>query len=840
MPTTVIFPAMNRHLSIAMFALASALQAADGHDFFEAKVRPLLIERCYECHSHEQKIKAGLALDSRPGWEKGGDSGPAIVPGQPAESLLLQAVGYADKDLQMPPKEKLPEAEIAILREWIAMGAPDPRAAPPREKAAAPAGMSVEDGRQFWAFVPPQPQRVPKVKNARWPRGDIDRFVLAKLEEKKFAPSPDADPHTFLRRLTFDLTGLPPTPAEIDAFVAAARRDPDAAIAAAVDRLLASPAFGERWARHWFDLALYADHVSSTGLLPDYDAWRYRDYVIAAFNGDKPWDQFVREQIAGDLLPARDDRERRERIVATAFLTHGPIQAINQYKDQLRWDIVDMQVAKIGQVFMGQTLHCARCHDHKFDPVPQRDYYALAGILQNITVLNGFAGSSKVFSDVIRRVLPQLPEDDDMILKATEAFDRKTTALEAAAAEKKSAVAALEKQMDELKGADPKPGDFTTRMDALKAKLTAARAASNRAGAAVTSHVKGNAPKPPQIVAANEPASPTDARITIRGQASQLGEEVPRGFLQVASVKPPPPIPDGASGRLQLAEWLTDPSHPLVARVFVNRVWHHLFGAGIVKSVDYFGVRGERPTHPELLDWLALRFVREGWSVKRLVREIAVSRTYRLGSQPVPSTANAADQDPTNAFLWRANARRLEGEAFRDALLAISGRLDPARGGPAVLDYQFNSGAVANFSVVKGDGAPPPEIANRRSIYLPVVRRGAKWSEGLRLLDAPSSTDVTGARPVSTVPTQSLYLLNSPLVIEQARLAARRLLEGAVESDAQRVRDFYRLALGRPAREAEVTAALDFVNATSVTSRPEAWAQFCHAILVCNEFLFRL
>jgi hypothetical protein len=814
-----------------LFASRAAAADQAGIDFFERKIRPVLVEHCYGCHSETaKKLRGGLLLDSRDGLRKGGDSGPAIEPGRPDRSLLIKAVRYTDEHLRMPPKGKLPDTLLADLEAWVKRGAPDPREAATSGKGK-PSGFDPETGRRHWAFQPLRKSPVPTVKDVAWPGSDIDRFLLARLEAKGLRPARKADRHTLLRRVTFDLTGLPPTSEEIAAFVA--DRSPQA-FERVVDRLLASPGFGDHWGRHWLDLAQYADTVSVDRLFPDKNAWRYRDYVIRVFNEDRPFNQFIREQIAGDLLPAKNDRECAENIVATAFLTHGPIQTINQFKEQLRWDIVDNQVGKVGQVFLGLTVACARCHDHKFDPIPQKDYYALAGIFQNLRLLKGFLGDSKVFSEWVRVPLPESREERVRRDRATAEHARVRADFERQLQQERDHLQQLEAK-EKKAAAGEKP--------ALEKQLNAVRLKVAQLDDRLMDHVKGTVPEPPSLFAAHELSPPTNARVTVRGNAYQLGPEVPRGFLRVATAGRAPAIPPQTSGRLQLAEWLTDPKNPLTARVAVNRLWHHIFGAGLVRSVDNFGRRGDRPTHPELLDYLALRFMDEGWSVKRMVRALVLSRAYRMASD---HNATAFALDPDNKHLWRMSRRRLEAEAIRDAVLQVSGQLDRGRGGPSLPPAGWLPGAVNNYVMIKGEPSPPASIANRRTVYLPVFRRPPPWADGLMLFDAPTPSVITGARSETTVPTQSLYLLNAPFLIEQGGKAAGRLLARKDLSDAGRVEACYLEALGRPARAEEVERALGFIQRLSIAdgtpsaeARREAWGLFCHTVYASNEFLMR-
>jgi hypothetical protein len=703
--------------------------------FFEQKIRPVLDAHCLQCHSAlargARKLKGGLYLDTRDGVRKGGASGPVLVPHKAADSLLIKALRY-DDDVRMPPKGKLPDSVIADFEKWVNMGAPDPRQGP--AGVGKPVGMSVEEGCRFWAYRPPKPPAIPAVKAADWPLDAIDRFVLAKLEAKGLKPAPEADRPTLARRLYYDLTGLPPTPEDVDAF--AGDTDPRA-YEKLVDRLLASPPFGERWGRHWLDIARYAESVTLRGLIFK-EAWRYRDYVIDSFNRDVPFDRFVREQIAGDLLPAATPADRRRQLVATTFLALGNTNLEEQDKKQLRMDVVDEQLDVIGKGLLAQTVTCARCHDHKFDPIPTCDYYALAGILRNVKAME--------HANVSRWVEVPLPAD---------------------------------------------PGE--------EAELKRLRDAG---------------PKRPMVMTVVEEQQIEDARVHVRGSVHNLGPAVPRGFLQVATPGPAPALPKGQSGRRELAEWIVSPENPLTARVIVNRAWHWLFGAGIVRTTDNFGTTGERPSHPELLDHLAVSFVADGWSVKKLIRRIVLSRTYRQ------SAAGDGSADPDNLLFGRANRRRLGAECIRDTMLHVSGQLSQRRGGPTF---------PASLSADYGYQAAAP----CRSVYLPMFRNALP--EILELFDAADPSLVTGRRNVSTTAPQALFLMNHPFPAEQARHAAVRLLGEKLADDDARVIRAYRLTLGRAPTAAEQQVAAKFLHGREPH---EAWALLLHALFASADFRY--
>ena len=908
--------------------------------FFEQKIRPVLVSQCYECHSStalaKKKLKGGLRVDTRDAMLEGGDSGPALEPEKPEESLILEVLRYDDV-VKMPPKRKLSDAVIADFANWIKMGAPDPRRA-----AAAPArreGIDLEAGRKHWAYHPVTGIAPPSVKNREWPRNEIDRFVLAGLEAKGLEPAAAADRAALVRRVYFDLIGLPPTPEQIDAFLA--DRSPTA-YEHLVDRLLASPEFGERWGRHWLDVARFAESLTLRGFLFK-EAWRYRDYVIDAFNRDLPFDRFVREQVAGDLLPASGIEERRRQMVGITFLILGNANLEEQDKEQLRMDVVDDQIDTIGKAFLAQTVGCARCHDHKFDPIPTRDYYALAGILRNVKTLE-HANVSKW----IERPLPLDPPQEAALRKqesevaALEARIKLERArfggmsvsatgplpLESVAGivvddtqAKKVGVWAESRNVatyvgtgyiyDENRGKGeksvtfqpelPRAGDYEVRLsytahpnrseavpvtilcaegektvsvnmrevppiDGRFVSLGRHRFESNGQGYVLVSNegtkgvvvadavvflpadgpqaqdhgddaaaraartrirtwenelnqLRARGPSRAMVMMVVEEAEIGDTRVHVRGSVHSLGDEVPRGFLQVATSGPTPPLPSRESGRRELADWLASNQNPLTARVLVNRAWHWLFGAGLVRTPDNFGTTGERPSHPELLDHLALRFMEDGWSVKALVRRIVVSRTYRLSAL---AKSRALSVDPENRLFGRMNLRRLDAECIRDAILAASGRLQRERGGPGI---PFDLAADYGFK----------HTDEHRSVYEPVFRNALP--ELFNVFDFADPSLVTGRRNVSTVAPQGLFLLNHPFVLEQARHAAKRLLAEPGLDEAGRLDRAYRLALGRSPSLRERTIALE--GLADGPEGPESqWTALFHALFASIDFRY--
>ncbi|WP_406695938.1 PSD1 and planctomycete cytochrome C domain-containing protein [Singulisphaera sp. Ch08] len=751
---------------------SAAAPEQDGNTFFEQKIRPLLVERCYECHSKDaKKIRGGLSLDLKDGWVKGGDLGPSIEPGKPDTSLLIQAVRYDDEDLKMPPKGKLSEHEIALLTQWVAMGAPDPRTG----GAPAPtrAQIDLEAGRNFWAFRAPVDPPIPVVKNAAWPRSGLDRFLLAGIEEKGLQPAPLADKRTLIRRATFDLIGLPPKPEEIDAFLADEAPD---AFDRVVDRLLASPHYGERWGRHWLDVARYADSNGLDENVAYGNSWRYRDYVINAFNQDKPFAQFLREQLAGDLMPVEgDEAATHERLIATGFLSLGPKVLAEVDETKMEMDIVDEQVDTVGRAFMGLTLGCARCHDHKFDPIATTDYYALAGVFRSTKTMETFAKVARWYE------IPLATKQDQARLAehAKQVAAQKATidALARSANEKLKASAGAGFVLPKA----PEPLYPQATKDELKRLRDALSA------------LEKSAPVMPSAMGVTE-GPVADVRVHIRGSHLSLGEKVARRVPTVLASTGAPTFSASQSGRLELARWLTDPAHPLTSRVMVNRIWRWHFGKGLVSTPDNFGALGGRPSHPPLLDWLAQRFVESGWSIKAMHRIIMLSSTYRMSSTFDPK---GVQLDPENLLHWRFSPRRLEAEAIRDALLTVGSRLDPTMGGSllnvANRGYFFDhtSKDATNYDV------------GRRSVYLPIVRN--HLYDAFDLFDYSEAGVTNGDRATTTVAPQALFMMNSELVDQTARTLATELLAPKLSSDADRIGRLYLRAFGRPPEPAEVT-----------------------------------
>ena len=841
-----------RPITALLLAPLSLLAAGDDDLFFESKVRPVLIKRCYDCHSTEKKTKGGLALDTRAGWQHGGDNGPAIIPGDLTKSLVIKAVRYLDKDFAMPPKSRLPADEVAILEEWVKRGAPDPRTDDAAKAAKPKRSIDLEAGRKFWAFQPVANPTAPAVKDSFWPKDPVDRFLLAKIEAKGLKPASDADRHTWIRRVSLDLTGLPATAEEVIAF---ANDNSDSAYAKVVDRLLASPAYGERWARHWLDLTGYADMIGTSNEVFAEHAWRYRDYLIQAFNQDKPFDLFIKEQLAGDLMPASSPEQRASQLVATGFLMVGDLEIVNPDKAKMETDHIDTQLIKIGGAFLGMTMGCARCHDHKFDPVGLEDYYGMAGMLRSSPSSGKMVGFG-VWSTIRSVPLPESPAQLAERQKAEAEHAAKLTAHKAEQArltEENNAVVAKLAALEKTAKATPVAAAPTPKPSPEQDALTKRRdeiAALLKTKASEIQHAEFFKSKAPKAFAMQDDAKPADMPIYVRGNPYAPAAVVPRGALRVASWDKFPAIPAGQSGRLQLAEWITDRRNPLTARVTVNRLWQKLFGEGLVRSVDYFGERGERPSHPELLDHLATRFMADGWSQKRFLRGLVLSHAYRLSSA---NHAEGLSLDPENRLFWRMNRQRLEAEAIRDSLLKVSGELTAKSGGPSLaLEIIENTGGLT------AAGINPPSYHHRKSrpsqdfertVYLPVMRNGPSSADKIRsFFDFVDPASITGQRNQTVMPTQSLFLLNNDLVRKRAGALAKQLIAAHANEDA-RLESLWLRAWNRPITAEERTNARNFLQEiTPLLKTPRApdaletarWQELCHSLLASNAFIYRL
>jgi len=632
-------PRLPTFLILASLTTGVVHAQSDDIEFFETKIRPLLAERCYACHSAKaEKLQAGLHLDRRDTMLEGGDSGPAIVPGQPAESLLIKAVRY--QEYEMPPDRKLADAEIGLLTKWVEMGAPWPDAEP-SAAASRETGYDWDHFRnEHWSFVPVKKPGPPTVQQPTWPRNEIDHFVLARLEEKQLAPNPLAPAHALVRRIYLDLIGIPPTPEHVSRFVAETETDQRRATTRLVNDLLESPHYGQRWGRHWLDVARFSDGYG--GFLDNdvnANAWRYRDWVVAAFNDDMPYGEFIKLQIAGDLIGGR------EQAVATGFFALGPTYRSDggdpDSVAQAKSETLDDRMDTLSRGFLGLTAACARCHDHKFDPIPQQDYYSLAGIFDNSQT----------------RDTPLAPDDE---VKAYDEHQQSINALTKSIADLQNA--AKQHKREAMPDEAQQLADMQAKLEELKESVP---------------------PKYESVHALTDSGS-QDMHIALRGNLRKSGDIAPRRFLRILAGDDAKHFSQG-SGRLELADAIANADNPLTARVLVNRVWQHHFGKAIVRSPSNFGTLGEKPTHPLLLDWLAATFVESGWSIKQLHRQIMTSATYQMSSD-YDEASFAADGD--NRLIWRMSPRRMDVETWRDSLLLVTGELDLGLGGPSIENIQ--------------------------------------------------------------------------------------------------------------------------------------------------------
>ena len=857
----------------ALFGEVHAQEPAATPDqikFFETKIRPVLVEQCYECHAAGAKIvQGGLRVDHREGLLRGGDTGAAIVPGDTEQSPLLAALRY--EDVEMPPKGKLPNAVIKDFEAWIAMGAPDPRRA---DELPVARTIDLDEGRKHWAFQPVTDPQPPVVKDESWPIDTIDRLILAKQESVGVQPVADADRYTWLRRVSLDLTGLPPTPEEIEAFV---RDNSPRACETVVDRLLDSRGFGERWARHWMDLTGYADMIGTSNSVFAEHAWRYRDYLIDAFNKDKPFDRFIREQIAGDLLTASSPQEQAENIIATGFLMLGDVEIVEPDKPKMEADHIDSQVNKIGMAFLGMTLGCARCHDHKFDPVGLDDYYGIAGILRSSPSTHKIPFG--VWSSLNTTELPETPEqlaqrqkieaehaeklsnlktEHQQLTEAKQRIVEQLAKLDKSDTEKKELVAvnqplASDIQLNTSIVEQTRPD--TDASEQFLDKESRAKQRDELTGkikklASEIQHAEFFASKVPKAFAMRDGEHPADMPVYIRGNPYAPGAMMSRSALRVASWEKFPDMPTGQSGRLQLADWLADDRNPLTARVTVNRIWQKLFGEGLVRSVDYFGAHGEVPSHPELLNHLANRFMRDNWSQKQLIRSLVLSRTYRLSSR---NDITATQIDPENKLFWRMNPQRLDAEAIRDSALAVSGELLVSQGGPSlVLENVENTGSLVQSGVNPPNynhRKPRPSQEFERTIYLPVMRTGFPGADRIRsYFDFVNPAQIAGRREQSVVPTQSLFLMNNDLLRHRSKSLVQRLLASA-STQEERLEQLWLRVLARPMTAVERQEAIAFLDDSRslVTNEPNqsatdsiVWQELCHSLMSSNHFVFRL
>ena len=916
-------------------------------NFFEKKIRPVLSKNCYECHSAKSKsLKAGLLLDRKAGWERGGKNGAVIKPGNPSKSILMNALRYNKHDLQMPPSGKLSESVLADFEKWISTGAEDPRNLS-LEEVFAVGGLkakSIDEGRNFWAFKPINLPSLPVVQKNEWIKDEIDRFILRRIEENNLEPSQKAEPMTLLRRIFFDLTGLPPSTQDIKNFQDSSSKEPLQDI---VDSLLKSPRFGERWGRHWLDVARYADTTGGGRNNPFPNAHRYRDYVISSFNKDKPFDQFIMEQIAGDLMSSSTDEEYNEKLTGTGFLVLGPHNYELQDKELLRMEVVDEQLSAVGKAFMGLTMDCARCHDHPFDPIPIQDYYSIAGIFRSTNSLvpgnvagfherdlrDEFGEQRKQYEQTLaslekrlknavnsvkslggnennsnsRSIDPLTLEGivvDDLYaikkgnwkssthtpgyvgrgyyhdnntdkgnksityranIKKGGEYDVQLSYTDGSNRSKKTPITVMHadgeqkiyidqtkppavldtftsvgvfrfEQIErdvvqittegteghviadairlvalENKDANPnlldKPKETEHHLVAQK-KLEAQKSV-DKIKREIEVHKKIQPAKVSKVMSVREQEKTGNWHIHLRGGIRNLGPVVERGFLQVAmprGTSPVAEIPKGESGRLQLAEWIASSSNPLPARVYANRIWHHLFGRGIVASTDNFGEMGNRPTHPELLDYLAKHLIENNWSTKSLIRKIVLSNTYQMSTQV---SAIATKLDPENNLFSRQNRKRLEAEAIGDAMLLVGGQISPNN----------------------------PALEKKRFSFQKLNRN--KLSELFEVFDYPNPGLVSGKRNTSSVPTQALYMMNNEFVIKQASLVSKIIEKEEFHDLNTKITLAFLKCLGRLPDENEMQASLLFLKQSIEKKSPKVNLEgLVHSLFACLDFRY--
>ena len=922
-------------IQIVAFFLMSGISAAVSElDFFESKIRPVLVANCYECHSVQAanlgKQKGGLLLDTKDGIRTGGDTGPAVVPGHVSESLLLKAL--RQEDLEMPPKGKLSDEVIADFSRWIEMGAIDPR----EPSATSPKSTTI-DSSDHWAFKAPQKPSLPTVVDSGWGQSKLDRFILHQLETRQLSPVPSASPEVLVRRIYFNLLGLPPTPRQVGEFLKSSTEDHASAIAKLVDSLLDSPHYGERWGRHWLDVARYAEDQAHTfGVKKRENAHQYRDWVIRMFNEDLPFDEFIKLQLAGDLMEGQAE-DRFRQFSGLGFLGLGAHYYKNSDKAQAEADELDDTIDTLTRGFMGLTVSCARCHDHKFDPIPTQDYYALAGIFSGrqyteiplapentvkaynseqqiikelesnhnsslkvigkelgrknlnqvsrylqegwrMTVLKsqGIQISHEEFakkvglhphyarrfrdlleksrqSDLLKR-LPELegwhqvevnflekltletlkvPEEivaladhlQLLVNRAEKAFSQ----IEIEQADQLAKARNTEDRLNKVMGKMEKDQQrllkniwfdghapfFASENDVHKKFLNQEQKEEVDVKKAEFEELRKNA-KPKYPMAHAIQGGGKAMQVYIRGNPANKGEWVARGIPQLLDDQPRPSDPEVAKkhsySRLDLAQAIASPRNPLTARVIVNRIWQWHFGRGLVASSSNFGLLGDRPTHPKLLDWLTVNFMENGWSIKWLHREILNSATYQLSSE---QHAKNEELDAANLFRWQFNRRRLEVEAWRDALLAISGKLDPAMGGPT-FDLKTNN--------------------TRRTVYASISRH--QLNGMLRIFDFPDANVSAASRTATTVPQQQLFVLNSEFIIEQAKAFAKRVTRENDDLSGQ-VNFAYRLAFGRPPSEGELKLAEAYLGKEKEKDdKLSRWEQYCQALLASNELMY--
>lgn len=780
--------------------------------FFEAKIRPILTKECLPCHSRKAgAVQGSLSMDTRVEMLTGASKGPLVVPGKPKDSLLMHVVRHLHPSIKMPPGKKLTDAQLQALDVWITNGAFDPRGA--QQVVVRP---ETKDQKE-WAYRKPVAPAVPSETNGGWASLPIDHFIAVAQKRHGLQPAAPANGKLLLRRIAMDITGIMPTAAELDAFP---DKPTQTEIRKVIDTYLSTQEYGRRWGRHWLDIARYAESSGKDANVAYPEAWRYRDYVIDSFNANKPYDVFIREQIAGDLLPVSTSSVNAVCTIATGYLAIGTKSHTERNTRQFRLDVADEQIDAIGQGILGLTVACARCHDHKTDPISQRAYYQLAGIFLSTETHTASAPTNqqRQGSDGIA-----LPTDASVYRPAgLTPFEQRLLT---------NQLSALVQQRDELIQAQRRNRTAGNGgLVALQSRINVLEHQLKRYDA--SGRIK------PYAMGASEKVILEDSPIYTRGERTQPGEVVPRGIPAFLGASTETSVPRTASGRLQVAEWLVSKENPLTARVFVNRVWHYLFGRGLVASCDNFGVTGMRPDHPELLDYLAIRFMENGWDIKGLIRDIMLTKTYQLDSTP---GAKAAQLDPEDVQLSHQRVRRMDAESIRDNILAVSGDLDlrVPDGSPMVkVDGQFARRPAFD---------PQTMTMPYRSVYLPIVRD--TLPDALAVFDMAEPSIVTGIREETTVPSQALYLLNSPFVIDASIKAAARIPVASRTQD-ERIESAFRMILGRMPTPSEVTASKAFLESFVPESQANSgvysrvarnaerarWTVLCQSLMATVEF----
>lgn len=822
--TTWIVPSASVH--------SAEQHAPEAIEFFQREVKPLLVEHCFKCHGGA-KAKGGLFLGSRDGVLTGGDTGAAVSLDAPGESLLLDAVNY--DGYEMPPSGKLPQAEIDVLTKWVELGlpwTPGDEAMPEPAEEDGPPPVN-DETKRFWSFQPVTRPAPPPIAATEWVRNPIDAFVGKRLEDAGLRPAPRAEKVALLRRATYDLIGLPPTPEEVAAFVA---DDSPGAFERVVDRLLESPHYGERWGRHWLDLVRYAETNSYERDGPKPYVWRYRDYVIRSLNADKPYDRFLTEQLAGDELA----EVTPETIIATGFYRLGLWQDEPVDHEQELFEDLDDLVRTTGEVFLGLTVGCARCHDHKLDPIPQADYYRLLAFFRNVRRL-GVRSHESVEDASIRTLGSEEEARRHKELVARHKRDTKQVSKALGELDKRITADLVGVERDEWKSEQARIEIARSRVGAI---LT--QAECDRYVELTARRDQLRQFRPPGIEQAlcvkehGRDSPPT--HVLVRGNAHVRGDQVEPGFPAVLSPPAPaivpPPEPIKSTGRrLALARWLSSPANPLSARVMVNRVWHYHFGRGIVRTTSDFGFQGAAPTHPQLLDWLTSEFVAGGWRLKRLHKLIMLSATYQMASQ---ADERALADDPLNQRLWRFDMRRLSAEEIRDSMLAVNGSLNRDRMfGPSIFVQMPQEVLASQSRPGAGWGKSPPAERARRSIYIHVKR--SLVVPMMASFDGPDTDASCPVRFVTTQPTQALGMLNSDFVNQQAETFASFLREQSGDDVRSQIALALRRTLQREPSGAEIDRGLELIETLRRDhglSATAALKQFCLTAYNLNEFVY--